>query len=274
MTPRKATCLSGHRWRTPTPLGELPVTGWLVQDGETTCVAAWPWAAAPTPCPTPAPISLSYFGGMPNGVLRRDDSAVREIEDALRIAERSGDDLAVTNVRMSMGMALALRDTAAERDRGLQLLAEVGDVFVRRGHNMAELPIVNMYLARERALRGGRDDAIPLMRSALDHVFREGRLLWWGPAATGVLVETLLDRGGGNDVVEAEAAIARLADAPADDGLVLRETWLLRMRELLARARRDHAAHKDFVGRYRAMAESLGYEGHLDMAAAMTQELA
>ena len=111
------------------------------------------------------------------------------------------------------------------------------------------------------------------MRADVDHLFREGRLLWWGIAATGVLVETLLNRGSDDDVVEAEAAIARLADAPADDGLVLREIWLMRTRGLLARARGDHAAHKDLVTRYRAMAESLGFEGHLDMADEMIQEL-
>ena len=37
--------------------------------------------------------------------------------------------------------------------------------------------------------------------------------------ATGVLVETLLDRGADADVAEAEAAIERLAAAPADEGL-------------------------------------------------------
>jgi hypothetical protein len=52
----------------------------------------------------------------------------------------------------------------------------------------------------------------------------------WGVPATGVLVETLLDRGADGDVVEAEAAIDRLAAAPADDRLVIREIWLLRLR--------------------------------------------
>ena len=33
----------------------------------------------------------------------------------------------------------------------------------------------------------------------------------WGISATGVLVETLLDRGADADVAEAEAAIERLA---------------------------------------------------------------
>ncbi len=118
-------------------------------------------------------------------MLTADDSGVREIEDALRIAERSGDDLAVANARMTLGMALVHRHTDAQRDRGQQLLAEVGDVFVRRGHNLAELPIVNVYLARERARRGDRDEAIPLMRAAVDHLVREGRLLWWGTACDG-----------------------------------------------------------------------------------------
>ena len=61
-----------------------------------------------------------YFAGIPSGVLRPDDRAVREIEDALRIAERSGDDLAVALARMTLGLALVHRQTAAERDRGQQ----------------------------------------------------------------------------------------------------------------------------------------------------------
>ena len=119
-------------------------------------------------------------------------------------------------------------------------------MFVRRGHDLGDLPIVEVYVARERARRGDRDEAIPLMRAAVDHLFREGQLLLWGFPATGVLVETLLDRGVDGDVVEAEAAITRLADAPADDGLVIREIWLLRLRALLARARGDDTAYRDY----------------------------
>ena len=118
-------------------------------------------------------------------MLRPDDSAVREIEDALRIAERSGDDFALTFARMTLGHALVHRRTAAERDRGQKLLAEVSEVFLRRGHNLCELPIVDVYLARERARRGDRDGAIPLMRAAVDHLFREGRLLALGRSCDG-----------------------------------------------------------------------------------------
>ena len=134
---------------------------------------------------------------------------------------------------------------------------------------MAELPIVNVYLAREMARRGDRDDAIPLIRAAVDHLFREGQLLVWGTPATGVLVRTLLDRGSEDDVVEAEAAITRLADAPADDGLVLRDIWLLRLRALLARAHGDAPAYAHFRDRYRDMAKTLGFDGHIAWAEAM-----
>ena len=63
----------------------------------------------------------------------------------------------------------------------------------------------------------------------------------WGPAAMGVLVDTLLDRGAESDVAEAEAAIERLAAAAADEGLVMRDIWLLRLRALLAQAHGDDA---------------------------------
>ena len=158
-------------------------------------------------------VGFAYGAGIPGGVLAADDRVVRESEDALRIAERSGDDLALAFARMTLGLALVHRQTAAERDRGQKLLAGVSEAFLRRGHNLCDLPMVNIYLARERARCGDLDGAIQLMRAAVDHLFREGQLLGWGIPATGVLVETLLDRGAESDVAEAEAAIERLASA-------------------------------------------------------------
>ncbi len=184
-------------------------------------------------------IAYVYFPGIAFGVLWPDDSAVSEIEDALRIAERSGDDLALVFARAMLGLARVHRHTDAERSSGRKLLAEVGEVFQRGEHGLSELRLFNVYLARERARRGDRDEAIPLMFAAVDQLVREGQLLSWGIPATGVLVETLLDRGAEGDVAEAEAAIERLAAAPADDGLVIRDIWLLRLRALLARAHGD-----------------------------------
>ena len=206
-------------------------------------------------------VAYVYFPGIPLGVLAADDRAMREIEDALRIAERSGDDMALVFARAIPGLALVHRHTDAERDRGQKLLEEASDVILRRGHNLSELRLINAYVARERARRGDRDEAIPLMFAAVDQLVREGQLLSWGIPATGVLVETLLERGAEGDVAEAEAAIERLAAAPADDRLVIRDIWLLRLRALLAQARGDGVGYRDLVGRYRTMAESLGFEG-------------
>ena len=219
---------------------------------------------------------LSYAGvvhwvygiGIPSGVLRPDDSAMREIEDALQGADRSGDDHVLAIAHMTLGLALVHRHTDTDRDHGHELLAEVSDMFLRGGYLLFELPIVNAYLAREQARDGDRDDAITLMRTAADHLIRQGQLLGWGIPATGVLVETLLDRGAESDVVEAEAAIKRLVSAPADEGLVIREIWLLRLRALLARAHGD-AAYANFRDRYRDMAKQFGFEGHLAWAEAM-----
>jgi class 3 adenylate cyclase len=214
-------------------------------------------------------VAWNYLAGIPAGVLRPDDRAVREIERALQNAERSGDDFALTQDRAALGMALVHRHTAAERGRGQQLLAAISEHIFRTGQAFGVLLILNVYSARERARRGERDEAIPLMRAAVDHVFREGQLLVWGIPATGVLVETLLERGTENDVAEAEAAIERLAAAPAEEGLVIRDIWLLRLRGLLARARDDDIAYRDLVNRYSAIAKTLGFEGHIAWAEAM-----
>jgi class 3 adenylate cyclase len=214
-------------------------------------------------------VTYVYCGAISAGVQVADDRAVREIGDAVRVAERSSDDWALAFSRATLGVALVHRHTDAERDRGQILLAEVSEVFLRWEFVLQALPMFSVLMAREKARRGDRDGAIPLIRDGVDDLFREGQLLGWGVAATGVLVETLLDRGADGDIAEAEAAVERLAAAPADEGLVIRDIWLLRLRALLARARGDEDAYRDYRDRYRAMATSLGFEGHMKWAEAM-----
>jgi hypothetical protein len=253
VTRLKATSFSGLRWRSPSLRGVLPGVSWVVADGGTTCGTAW-----------------HYLGGIPAGVLGPDDRAVREIEDALQGAERCGDDFAVIQAGGALGMALVHRHTAAERGRGQQLLAAISEHMLRTGLDLTSVAAaVNVYSARERARGGERDEAIPLMRATVDHMFREGQLLVYGIPATGVLVETLLDRGDESDVVEAEAAIERLAAAPTEEGLTLRDIWLLRLRALLANARGDETGYRDYRDRYRDMAKTLGLEGHIAWAEEM-----
>jgi hypothetical protein len=107
------------------------------------------------------------------------------------------------------------------------------------------------------------------MRAAVDRMVRDGRLLGWGTPATGVLVETLLDRAADGDVAEADAAVERLAAAPAEEGLVIRESWLLRLRALLARAHGDEARYREYRDRYRNTAKALEFDGHIAWAKAM-----
>jgi len=60
-----------------------------------------------------------------------------------------------------------------------------------------------------------------------------------------------------------------LAAAPTDEDFVPRDILVLRLRALLARARGDAAAYADFRDRYRGMARTLGFEGHIDLSDAM-----
>jgi hypothetical protein len=49
----------------------------------------------------------------------------------------------------------------------------------------------------------------------------------------------------------------------------MRDIWLLRLRALLARAHGDAATYASLRDRYRDMAKTLGYEGHIEWAEAM-----
>jgi hypothetical protein len=170
-------------------------------------------------------------------VLLADDAALRDVE------ERSSEDFALGHARWVLGMALVHRESPAERERGLAVLGQLRDMCLQGRFYQFSLA-VDVYTARERARCGDRDDAIHQLRAAVDDLFdakyHSYGLL--GIPATRFLVETLLDRGSDDDMAEAEAAIERLAAAPADEGLVIREIWLLRLRALLARAHGDAEA--------------------------------
>ena len=131
------------------------------------------------------------------------------------------------------------------------------------------IPNIELWVAREEATRGDREAAIAVMRKAVDGMHQTGRLAHavWG---TGVLVETLLKRGTQGDLAEAQQAIDRLANLPTDQGSAIVDITLLRLRALLARARGD-VVYRDLMSRYREMAESLGYEGHIDWAKALIE---
>ena len=51
----------------------------------------------------------------------------------------------------------------------------------------------------------------------------------------------------------------------------MRQITLLRLRTLLARARGDNIAYRDLLSRYRALAESLDFEGRIAWAKALIE---
>jgi adenylate cyclase len=203
-----------------------------------------------------------------HGLRLANDGAVREIADVLRMADRCADDIALGVARVAMAHVLLHRDSQADRDRGLELLDEVGEMVRQGRYYLSELPVILMYNAFAAARRGDREDALSLLRTAVDDSFSSGQL----PhclLTTRALVQTLINRPDDGDVAEAEAAIERLEAAPAEDGLVLRDVWLLRLRALLAKVRGDEVTYREFRDHYRDMAESLGFEGHLTWAESM-----
>jgi hypothetical protein len=50
---------------------------------------------------------------------------------------------------------------------------------------------------------------------------------------------------------------------------VIRDIWLLRLHALLAGAHGDEVRYREYRDRYRDMARTLGFEGHIAWAEAM-----
>jgi hypothetical protein len=184
----------------------------------------------------------------------------------LKICEQSGDDFAVIQARQSMGVALIHHD-AADSGRGVALLQQVREQILQGKFSLAELPMLDLYIARDQARRGDPDDVLPSMRESADQLFAS-RHYAYTLIATSLLVETLLQAGNDNHLSEAQTAIDRLA-ASVEERQPIRDITVLRLRTLLAKARNDDAAYRDLRERYRAMANSLGYEGYISWAAAM-----
>jgi class 3 adenylate cyclase len=214
-------------------------------------------------------VAWTYGLAVQYGVLRADDSAVRAIEEAVQTAEKASNDLALRGAEYALGIGLLSRDAAADRQRGLEIMVQARDTWLPE-RTPSLVPVAEMLAARERARCGERDAAIAVMRKATDDLHRAGRP-GWGVWATGVLVEALLERGAEGDLAEAQEVIDRLTDLRADQDSTMLDITLLRLRGLLARAQGDDDAYRDLVSRYRAMAESLGYEGHIAWAEAMIE---
>jgi hypothetical protein len=199
-------------------------------------------------------------------VLRADDSALRASEEYLRIAQRDSSDHSRNFAEYMLGLVLVYREDATERVRGVELMYRARDWQRKRIPSL--VPLTEMWIAQDMARRGERDAAIAAMRKAVDDLplaERPGYAVY----TTSMMVEALLERAGDADLAEAKEAIDRLASLRADERWAIRDIWVLRLRALMARARGDVAAFKELANRYREMATSLDFEGHLAWAEAM-----
>jgi adenylate cyclase len=210
-------------------------------------------------------VVYKYGYAIINRVLEPDAVALHDLEEALQIAVNTGDHNVLALTRYIT--AGALIDSGADRDRGLRYLAQTREMCEKRQFFATELPVVDIYLARERAWQGDADGAIPIIRASTDTIFANGQF-GFSVMCTSILVEALLDRAGDGDVEEAEQATTRLANAPVH-GLAVCDVALLRLRALLARARGDETAYRQFSDRYQAEATDLGFEGHMALARTM-----
>lgn len=210
-------------------------------------------------------VAWTYGFALQYGVLRTSNYVVRVSADAVQTAERASSDRALGLAAYTLAVALLNQDAAADRARGLELMMRARDVWLRK-RAVFLIPVTDLWAARETAGRGDVDAAIETAGRAVTELRNAGNVFYglWG---TGILVETLLQRGADDDVTQAHKAIDSLPNLPADSPIC--EIMLLRMHTLLARASGDELTYRDHRDRYRAMAKSRGFEGHLAWSEAL-----
>ena len=215
---------------------------------------------------TQALIAVYKYGCIISGMLRPDQAAMDETAAVLITAERSGDNTALFSAQFIRGVVV-VHSGGTGRDEGLRLLVKAREAAVEEQYSLLIVPLVDLYLAMEKARVGELDDAIELARKVVETEFDTGDMAFVGPTACG-LADLLLRRGAAEDVREVEMMIERLEALPIEHS-VLFDVHMLRLRAMLARARGDEVSYRDSVERYRNMAESLGFEGHIAIAKAM-----
>ncbi|ORV53786.1 hypothetical protein AWC02_01475 [Mycolicibacter engbaekii] len=196
------------------------------------------------------------------------DVALRSSAGIVEVAEQSGDEFALAAARLARGIALA-HCSGPDREQGLELLTLAREAAHNQRFIVSLAQVADTQSALQMAQTGDLDGAVGMMRAVVRTLFDSGVVLWYVPAAIG-LVQLLFDRNGPGDPEEAEAVLEGFAAAVDVSELSLFDTWLLHGRALLARARGDCAAYGEYAKRYREKAAICGYPGHVVMAEAMT----
>jgi adenylate cyclase len=208
-----------------------------------------------------------YAAATQNGAVLPDPHDVAQAAETLEIAQRSANNTAVAYALLNRATTL-IRADSEDTAAGLEFLARAREMIVDEQLIVTLRRMADIEIARERARSGDLDGAIDLATKVVVEQFDTGEMIFRGPATT-ALVEALLSRGSGADVVHACRAIDRLAAVPTEPGFVLHELPLLRLRALLARAHGDEPGYRQFVARLLAKAAEADFEGYLAQAEAM-----
>ncbi len=200
-------------------------------------------------------------------ILPADATALRDTEELLERAQRSGDNLALDLARSARGTVLIFTG-GTQHEAGLALLAEAREDVERNSFSYAMLGFMDSIAAMAKLAAGDLDAAVELSRRAADQLFPTGESIW--PIATAILVESLVRRGGRGDIDAAQEALDRAVAAMPTDDIVGFDLHYVRSRAFIARARGDENRYREVADRYLATATSLGFHGHIAAAKAMT----
>ncbi|MGZ4766248.1 MAG: cyclase, partial [Ilumatobacteraceae bacterium] len=171
-------------------------------------------------------VMFKWVTGMALGALVPNATADAETAEALDIATRYSEDMALGLAQLARGMTLVHSGETTQRSEGFDLLASARDLAMRERFAMTEVAIIDVATAAESARSGNVDAAVASAQEVLDELERSGGALYRG-AATTVLVTSLLQRNAEGDLARARTVIERLATAPVDDGSVMNELPLL-----------------------------------------------
>jgi adenylate cyclase len=212
-------------------------------------------------------IMYKYLG-IAAGALIPDDAALKETAEALQLAEKSGDDFALTSARFVRGVTLIFL-SGADRDAGLDLLRQTRDACLQQRFSTTTLPYIDGVFAKERAAAGDLDGAIESARSNLARLSGSGEMMSRGGVAA-TLIELLMTRGGAADLKEVHHVLDSIIEL-SNPRYALDQMVSFIVRAMVAQVEGDESAYRGYARRFRDMATSLGAEGFIMMAEAIDQ---
>ena len=153
------------------------------------------------------------------GAIPADDAAADTAHEALTMAEQSGDKLALGCGLLARGIVMFHRG-GSDIALGCDLLAKAREVGLSVHQSIVR--IADIHFAMRKLRTGDVYGAIELARNLIEALRASGDGIWLGKATT-ILVDALLERGTDSDLMEAEAAVDRLAATKVNPGYVLYE---------------------------------------------------